>query len=76
MVKFKLIKTIGATFVCLLIVYVLLNIIGVIFKNMSISETWILICFSIVILLAIFFCTFTVLDAIKKYIKDDNIDET
>lgn len=74
MVKFKLIKTIGATFVCLLIVYVLLNIIGVIFKN--ISEIWILVCFSIVILLAIFFCTFTVLDAIKKYIKDDNIDDT
>lgn len=71
---FKLIKTIGATFVCLFIVYALLSIFE--FSYKSASDTWILICFSIVILLAIFFCTFTVLDAIKKYIKDDNINDT
>ena len=70
----KLIRAIGGTAVCVAIVYALFALID---RNMSIdqSATWILICFSIVILLAIFFCTYTVLDEIKKHFKDEDDDD-
>jgi len=68
----KLIRAIGGTAVCLAIVYALVILIG---SNFDQSDTWILVCFSIVILFAIFFCTYTVLDEIKKHFKDEDDDD-
>jgi len=68
----KLVRAIGGTVVCLAIVYALVILIG---SNFDQSDTWILVCFSIVILFAIFFCTYTVLDEIKKHFKDEDDDD-
>lgn len=60
--------TIGATFVCLIIVYGLIALTA----RMSHPDTWILISFAIVILLSIYFCTFTILEEIRKVQNKDD----
>jgi hypothetical protein len=67
--KKRIVKTIGATFVCLFIVYALCAITTA--AGMSQPDTWILINFAIVILLSIFFCTFTIIDEIKAFKEND-----
>lgn len=68
----KLIRAIGGTVVCLAIVYVLSILIN---RSFGLGDASIIICFSIVILFAIFFCTYTVLDEIKKHFKDEDDDD-
>lgn len=44
------------------------SLVGLAFTNMSVesSNTWIIICICIGIIFTIFFCTYTILDELKK----------
>lgn len=65
----KVVKSVFGTIVMALVsmmgIYSLVNLA---FKNMSVeqSDSWLLVCLGIGIIFTMFFCTFTILDEIKK----------
>jgi membrane protein DedA with SNARE-associated domain len=62
--KKRMAKTIGYTIICLVSVYAFYAFVEV--MSMSHLETWILICFAIVIIFLIIFCTLTIIDKINN----------
>jgi hypothetical protein len=65
----KTVKSLGYTFVMVVISMLgIFSLVGSVFGNMSIEQgnTWIIICMCIGIIFTIFFCTFTILDELKK----------
>ena len=63
----RILKALGCTLGCYILSLWLFSLVGLHFKNMSVSQgdTWIIICIGLVIIFSIYICTFTVLDKIK-----------
>jgi uncharacterized membrane protein len=65
----KLIKTTLYTFfIVLFSLFGILNLVGLAFNNMSVEQqsTWSIICMCIGIVFTIFFCTFSIMEELKK----------
>ncbi|WP_427337662.1 hypothetical protein [Caloranaerobacter sp. DY30410] len=65
----RILKSLLYTFIVFIIsVWGVFSVIGLIFNNMSVaqSNTWAIISICIGIIFTIFYCTFTILDEIKK----------
>lgn len=65
----RIVEVIIFTFsIVILSVFGLYSLVGLAFPNMSVeqSDTWLIICLCIGIIFTIFFCTFLILDEIKR----------
>jgi accessory gene regulator protein AgrB len=61
-------KALGCTVACYVLALLLFSGVSLFFSNMSVnqSDTWILICLGVIILFAIFLCTFIILHRISE----------
>lgn len=65
----KVVKSLIYTFAMIIVsMWGIYSLVNLAFTNMSVqqSNTWIIICMCIGIIFTIFFCTFTILDEIKR----------
>jgi ABC-type amino acid transport system permease subunit len=65
----KILKAFGCTIlITVLSMVVIFQVIGFIFRNMSVEDSyvWAIICMCMGIIFTIFYCSFTILDEIKK----------
>lgn len=65
----KVLKSaLNTLFICMLSIIGIFSIVGIIFNNMSVeqSNVWIVICMCIGIIFTMFFCTYTIIEEIRR----------